>query len=79
MIFKQVLDEIHDVALSKKPSELVRFVLTRTGIESAARKNSEEEEKLENMRELASVARTYDNLPIGEARRIASIKCGSGH
>jgi len=65
--FQKMLDEIHDVALSKKPSELVRFVLTRTGIESAAKKNAEEEEKLENMRELASVARTYDNLPIGEA------------
>jgi DNA helicase-2/ATP-dependent DNA helicase PcrA len=65
--FQRMLDEIHDVALSKKPSELVKFVLTRTGIESAAKKNAEEEEKLENMRELASVARTYDNLPIGEA------------
>jgi DNA helicase-2/ATP-dependent DNA helicase PcrA len=65
--FQRMLDEIHDVALSKKPSELVKFVLTRTGIESAAKKNAEEEEKLENMRELATVARTYDNLPIGEA------------
>jgi DNA helicase-2/ATP-dependent DNA helicase PcrA len=65
--FMAMLDEIQSVALSKKPSELVKFVLTRTGIESAAKKNAEEEEKLENMRELASVARTYDNLPIGEA------------
>ena len=65
--FHSMLDEIRDVALTKKPSELVRFVLTRTGIESTARKSTEEEEKLENMRELASVARTYDNLPIGEA------------
>ena len=53
--------------MSKKPSELVKFVLPRTGIESAARKSAEEEEKLENMRELASVARTYDDLPAGEA------------
>ncbi|MDR3558160.1 MAG: UvrD-helicase domain-containing protein [Candidatus Pacebacteria bacterium] len=65
--FMSMLDEIRDIALTKKPSELVRFVLTRTGIESAARKNAEEEEKLENMRELATVARTYDDLPIGEA------------
>jgi DNA helicase-2/ATP-dependent DNA helicase PcrA len=65
--FMAMLDEIRGVALSKKPSDLVKFVLTRTGIESAAQKNAEEEEKLENMRELASVARTYDNLPIGEA------------
>jgi DNA helicase-2/ATP-dependent DNA helicase PcrA len=65
--FQKMLDEIRDVALSKKPSELVKFVLIRTGIELAAQKNAEEEEKLENMRELASVARTYDNLPIGEA------------
>ncbi len=65
--FQTMLDEIRDVALSKKPSELVKFVLTRTGIESAARRNAEEEEKLENMRELASVARTYDDLPVGEA------------
>jgi DNA helicase-2/ATP-dependent DNA helicase PcrA len=65
--FQKMLDEIRDVALSKKPSELIKFVLGRTGIESASRKNADEEEKLENMRELASVARTYDNLPIGEA------------
>jgi len=65
--FQRMLDEIRDTALTKKPSELVKFVLTRTGIESAARKNAEEEERLENMRELATVARTYDNLPIGEA------------
>jgi len=65
--FMAMLDEINAVALSKKPSELVKFVLTRTGIESSARKSAEEEEKLENMRELASLARTYDDLPVGEA------------
>lgn len=65
--FMTMLDEIQSVALSKKPSELVKFVLIRTGIESAAKKNAEEEEKLENMRELATVARTYDNLAVGEA------------
>lgn len=64
--FSKMLDEIRDVALSKKPSELVKFILSRTGVETAARKNAEEEEKLENMRELASVARTYDDLPPGE-------------
>jgi len=65
--FMSMLDEIRDVALTKKPSELVKFVLTRTGIESAARKSAEDEEKLENMRELATVAKTYDNLPAEEA------------
>ena len=65
--FHRMLDEIRDVALSKKPSELVKFILTRTGIELASKKDADGEEKLENMRELATVARTYDNLPIGEA------------
>ncbi len=65
--FHRMLEEIRDVALSKKPSELVKFILTRTGIELASRKDADGEEKLENMRELATVARTYDNLPIGEA------------
>jgi len=65
--FHRMLDEIRDVALSKKPSELVKFILTRTGIELTSKKDADGEEKLENMRELATVARTYDNLPIGEA------------
>jgi DNA helicase-2/ATP-dependent DNA helicase PcrA len=65
--FMTMLDEIRNAAMSKKPSELVKFILTRTGIESAVRKNAEDEEKLENMRELASVAKTYDELPVGEA------------
>jgi len=64
--FMSMLDEIQTVALSKKPSELVKFVLQRTGLEASLKKTSEDEEKLENMRELASVARTYDELPQGE-------------
>lgn len=65
--FMAMLDEIRGVALSKKTSELVKFVLKRTGIESTVHRSAEDEEKLENMRELASVARTYDGLPPGEA------------
>ncbi|MDE2188382.1 MAG: UvrD-helicase domain-containing protein [Patescibacteria group bacterium] len=64
--FSQILDEICAATNEKKPSDLIKFILMRTGMESHLKKTTEDEERLENMRELASVAKTYDNLPLGE-------------
>lgn len=62
--FRYLLASIREVALSKKPSETVKFVITQTGLEKLLAHGTEEElERLENMRELATVATLYDTMP----------------
>jgi len=62
--FWKLLDDIHEEASSKKPSESVRFVIQETGVERILREgDSEDEERLLNIRELVSVAAQYDHLP----------------
>lgn len=49
--------------LRGKPSGAVKFVIKETGLEELYKRGGEEEhERLENMRELATVASSYDNL-----------------
>ncbi len=60
--FNRLLSDIKKEILEKKPSEAVRFVIQETGIEQMLRKgDSEDEERLLNIRELVSVAAQYDN------------------
>ena len=45
------------------PSEIVKFTITRSGIEDMYKFGKEEdEERLENVRELVSIATKYDHL-----------------
>ena len=61
--FWKLLDDIQKEIAEKKPSESVRFVIQETGIERALREgDSEDEERLLNIRELVSVAAQYDHL-----------------
>jgi DNA helicase-2/ATP-dependent DNA helicase PcrA len=65
--FFTLLQEIGQVALEKKPSEVIKFVIKETGIEQELREgNDEDRERLENIRELATLAIKYDYLPLGE-------------
>ena len=65
--FFNLLAEIGKLALEKKPSEVIKFIITESGIERELRDgNDEEKERLENMRELATLAVKYDYLPLGE-------------
>ncbi len=65
--FFKLLEKIREIALEKKPSEVIKFVLQESGIEKELRDgNDEDKERLENMRELATLAVKYDHLPIGE-------------
>jgi len=65
--FFKLLEKIKETALGKKPSEVIKFVLQESGIEKELRDgNDEDKERLENMRELATLAVKYDHLPIGE-------------
>jgi DNA helicase-2/ATP-dependent DNA helicase PcrA len=66
--FTNLLERIKGVALKDTPSNLIKFIITESGIENVYKNGSmEEQEKLENLRELVSVASQYDSLPPGEA------------
>jgi len=62
--FRRILADIRLEILEKKPSESVRFVIQETGLERVLREgDSEDEERLLNIRELVTVAAQYDHLP----------------
>jgi DNA helicase-2/ATP-dependent DNA helicase PcrA len=66
--FLSLLDRIKEIALTQKPSDLIKYILRETGMESVYKNGSpEEQEKLENLRELATVAAQYDHLQGEEA------------
>jgi DNA helicase-2/ATP-dependent DNA helicase PcrA len=61
--FLALLDRIKKVAETETPSMLVKYVMRETGLERALKEgNAEDLEKLENLRELVSVATQYDAL-----------------
>jgi DNA helicase-2/ATP-dependent DNA helicase PcrA len=61
--FWKLLDDIKKEIMEKKPSESVKFVIQETGIEKLLQNgDSEDEERLLNIRELVSVATQYDHL-----------------
>jgi DNA helicase-2/ATP-dependent DNA helicase PcrA len=62
--FLMLLDRVKKVATTEKPSDTVKYIIRETGMETAFRNGGpEEQEKLENLRELATVATQYDALP----------------
>ncbi len=65
--FYNLLAEIGKLADETKPSEVIKFIIRESGIEKELRDgNDEEKERLENMRELATLAIKYDHFPLGE-------------
>ncbi len=64
--FFVILQEIRIASKEKKVSELVRFAFARSGLEQFYKKE-DEEERLENVRELVTLAtKKYDPLPTQE-------------
>lgn len=58
-----VLNEIKDKAFKEKPSETVKFVIRVSGLEEMYKNGKEEDlERLENLRELVTIASGYDAL-----------------
>ncbi len=69
LILKDIASEIsgEGKVIKKKPSEIIKFVLTRSGIETMYKFGKEEdEERLENVRELVSIATKFDHLTAPE-------------
>ncbi len=62
--FAALLERIKKIAISEAPSQLIKFIIRETGIENTYKSGTaEEQEKLENLRELVTVATQYDALP----------------
>lgn len=62
--FDQMMMDIADEARTKKLSETLKFIIKRTGLELNFKKGGTEDdlERLENLRELVSLATRYDEL-----------------
>lgn len=59
--FKSLLNKIADTALRAKPSETIKFILKESGLESTLKSGGEEDlERLENIKELTTLAMRYD-------------------
>jgi DNA helicase-2/ATP-dependent DNA helicase PcrA len=64
--FYETLDEIKEKIKIEKVSQVIKFVVKRSGIEQELSSGSEEDmERLENIKELATLALKYDNLSDG--------------
>jgi DNA helicase II / ATP-dependent DNA helicase PcrA len=65
--FYNLLKNIGEMAKDKKPSEVIKYIIKESGIENELKDGSDEDkERLENMRELATLAIKYDHFPLGE-------------
>jgi DNA helicase-2/ATP-dependent DNA helicase PcrA len=66
--FYQLLENIREHALAEKTSSLIKFVSEKTGIEGSLKTGHDEDnERLENIHELVTLATKYDILPPEEA------------
>lgn len=62
--FEEIMIDIADAARTKKVSDTLKFIMKRTGIETDYKKSGTEEdlERLENLRELVTLATRFDEL-----------------
>ena len=65
--FYKLLEEIKEKIESAKVSEVIKFTIKKTGVENELRGEGDEgKERLENIKELATLALKYDNLENGK-------------
>lgn len=65
--FYKTLDEIAEKIQNEKASDVIKFAVKKSGIEMELSTRTEEDtERLENIKELATLALKYDNLKNGE-------------
>lgn len=70
--FWTLLDRIKHAAMTVMPSMLMKYIISETGMETVYKNGgSEELEKLENLRELASVAAQYDEMAATDGNEAA--------
>ncbi|MDD5050574.1 MAG: UvrD-helicase domain-containing protein [Candidatus Pacebacteria bacterium] len=65
--FRELIAEIKSAGETLKPSNAIKLVIQKSGLEDYLKKDTAEgEERLENLRELVSLATKYDNLALGQ-------------
>ncbi len=65
--YRNILARIRDAAYKKTPSDVLKLALFESGIETMLKQgDSEELERLENVRELVTLAARYDAMPLGD-------------
>ena len=65
--FRSLLEKIGECARTKLPSQTVKFVMSHSGLEEELRQGGDEDqERLENIKELVTLATRYDTMPVGE-------------
>jgi DNA helicase-2/ATP-dependent DNA helicase PcrA len=65
--FRNLLTQIEMFALKEKPSATIKYIIKESGMEEMYKRGKEEDEdRLENIRELATLASRYDSLPAQE-------------
>lgn len=67
--FDQMMSDIADEARTKTLAETLKFIIKRTGIETELKKNGTEDDlsRLENLQELVTLGRRYDDMGPEEA------------
>jgi DNA helicase-2/ATP-dependent DNA helicase PcrA len=66
--FRSMLARIKKFAETNKPSETIKAIIKSTGMEDSFQKDGEDgQERIENIKELASLAQKYDHLDPHEA------------
>jgi DNA helicase II / ATP-dependent DNA helicase PcrA len=66
--FRLLLEKIKEKATTEKPSETLKFIIKESGLEASFKQSGTEEdaERIENMKELVTLATKYDYLPAEE-------------
>ncbi len=66
--FRLLLEKIKEKATTIKPSETIKFIIQESGLEASFKQSGTEEdaERIENMKELVTLATKYDYLPAEE-------------
>ncbi len=73
--FWKLLDDIKKEIEEKKPSEAIKFIIQETGMEQLLRQgDTEDEERLLNIREVVSVAAQYDGVENTEDSKTQGIE-----
>ncbi|MFA6339102.1 MAG: UvrD-helicase domain-containing protein [Candidatus Paceibacterota bacterium] len=65
--FRALLKKINEATNTMKPSDLVKFIIQESGMEEFLKKDKsvgDDDDRLENVRELATLAKKYDLMPM---------------
>lgn len=68
--FYKIISDIEEKIPEVKTSELVKFVIKSTGIDGMYKKTEEDQERMENIKELVTLSTKYDHMPEGGVEKL---------